>query len=41
MTLAALRIGIVLLLVGAAWLYTVHGNAILLDLRAMSGIFCL
>jgi hypothetical protein len=40
MTQAALRIGVAVLLVGAVWLYTVHGAAILLDLRNMSGIFC-
>lgn len=41
MILATLRIGVALLLMGAVWLYTVHGDAILLDLRTVSGIFCL
>jgi len=41
MTQSALRIGVALLLMGAVWLYTIHGDAILLDLRTVSGIFCL
>lgn len=41
MTQTALRVGVAVLLAGAVWLYTVHGDAILLDLRTASGIFCL
>ena len=36
----AVGIGVALLLVGGAWLYIVHGEAILLDLRTAAGIFC-
>ena len=36
----AVGIGVGLLLIGGAWLYTLHGEAILLDLRTVSGIFC-
>lgn len=39
---AALRIGVALLLAGAAWLYAVRGEAILLDLQVMSArMLCL
>ncbi len=35
-----MAIGLALMLAGGVWLYTVHGEAILLDLRIVSGIFC-
>jgi hypothetical protein len=38
----ALRIGVGLLLVGAVWLYSVRGEAILMDLQTMSArMLCL
>ena len=40
MTQATLRVGVALLLASAVWLCTIHGAAILLDLRTVSGIFC-
>jgi len=33
---AALRVGVVLLLMGGVWLYSVRGEAILMDLQSMS-----
>jgi hypothetical protein len=38
----ALRIGVALLLAGAVWLYSVRGEAILLDMQSMSArMLCL
>lgn len=40
MVQATLRIGLVLLLMGAVWIYSVRGAAIVLDLQNVSGFFC-
>jgi hypothetical protein len=38
----ALRVGVVALLAGGVWLYTVRGEAILMDLQSMSArMMCL
>jgi hypothetical protein len=38
----ALRVGVALLLAGGVWLYTVRGDAILMDLQTMSArMLCL